>query len=161
NLRPWPSSRFRRFARAVSDLGIDVFHGHSAHLLQGVEVSGGRVILYDTGDFLDDYWVFPGIRTDRSCVFLADFVGGKFHRLRVVPVILRPGQVRLARGKEACGIATRMLRRSRPYLLADQATLTEFSFRPGGRTLSPMPPSQSDPDASALDGELLTAAGEP
>src|SRR5215470_15345067 len=64
NLRPWPSSRFRRFARAVRDLGIDVFHGHSAHLLQGVEVSGGRVILYDTGDFLDDYWVFPGIRTD-------------------------------------------------------------------------------------------------
>ncbi len=109
NLRPWPPARFRAFARAVVDLGVDVFHGHSAHLLQGFELRSGRLILYDTGDFLDDYWVFPFVRTDRSCLFLGEFVDGRLAHLRIVPVILTPGQVHRAMGDEGHRIVSGLL----------------------------------------------------
>ncbi len=37
------------------ELGADVYYGHSAHLCQGIEIHRGKPILYDTGDFIDDY----------------------------------------------------------------------------------------------------------
>jgi poly-gamma-glutamate synthesis protein (capsule biosynthesis protein) len=55
--------------------GVDLIHGHSAHIFQGIEVHRGKPILYDTGDALDDYAVDPVLRKDRSFVFLADVEG--------------------------------------------------------------------------------------
>jgi poly-gamma-glutamate synthesis protein (capsule biosynthesis protein) len=49
-----PPERFRAFARWLIDRGFDVVHGHSAHVFQGVEAYDGGLILYDTGDFVDD-----------------------------------------------------------------------------------------------------------
>ena len=43
-----------------------MIHGHSAHLFQGIEFYKGKLILYDTGDFVDDYQVDPLLRNDRS-----------------------------------------------------------------------------------------------
>ena len=149
NLRPWPPARFRRFARAALELGVNVFHGHSAHILQGVELAGDRAILYDTGNILDDYWIFPGIRTDRSCVFLADFVGGSLHGLRAIPVSLQRGGVRLARGKESTAIASRLLRLSRPYATAEHDTVSQLCFQPNGCVLSARGEATHDPDRMA------------
>lgn len=126
NLRPWPSERYRRFARAVIGLGVDVFHGHSAHLIHGVELYQNGLILYDTGDFLDDYWVFPMVRTDRSCLFLVEFVGGRVRRVRLVPVLLERARVRRAVGREAWAIASRLLRSSMPNSIADPAMAMEL-----------------------------------
>lgn len=122
NLRPWPPARYRRFARAVIDLGFDVVHGHSAHILQGVEFWGSGLILYDTGDCLDDYWVFPGIRTDRSAVFFVDVGPGGVQSLNIVPIILTPAKVRRAYGREAKATIGKLLRRSPS--LAKRADLT-------------------------------------
>jgi len=113
NLRSWPPQHFRRFARAAIDLGVDIFHGHSAHLVQGIEIRGRGVILYDTGNFLDDYWVFPFIRTDRSFLFLIDLEGTRPARLRMVPVSLANRTVRLAHGREAAATMSTMIRRCR------------------------------------------------
>lgn len=118
NLRPWPPARYRRFARAAIDLGFDVFHGHSAHILQGVEFRNRGLILYDTGDCLDDYWVFPGIRTDRSAIFLVEFDADGVRRLRIVPTLLTPAKVRRARGLESRAIIEKILRTSRPLAAA-------------------------------------------
>jgi poly-gamma-glutamate synthesis protein (capsule biosynthesis protein) len=126
NLRPWPPRRYRRFARAVIDLGFDIVHGHSAHLLQAVEFHGPGLILYDTGDFIEDFWVFPGIRTDRSCLFVVEYAGNRPPSLRLLPVSLTPGAVNLARGSEADAILQTMTRRSRRYavnLVRDGAML--------------------------------------
>jgi hypothetical protein len=60
---------FREFARWLLDRGVDVVHGHSAHVFQGTEVYRGRPIRYDTGDFVDDYAVDPDLRNDRSFPF--------------------------------------------------------------------------------------------
>ena len=55
NLRTRPTRTFRRFARRAIEEGVDIVHGHSAHLIQGVEFHHAGLILYDTGDFLNDY----------------------------------------------------------------------------------------------------------
>jgi poly-gamma-glutamate capsule biosynthesis protein CapA/YwtB (metallophosphatase superfamily) len=66
NMRNRASSDFRDFARAVLSAGADLFWGHSAHVVQGIEFWGGKVILYDTGDFVDDYAVDGELRNDLS-----------------------------------------------------------------------------------------------
>ena len=115
NLRIAPPAHFRAFARAAIDVGVDVFHGHSAHLYQGVEARAGGLILYDTGDFLDDYWIFPFVRIDRSFVFLVDLLGRRPIRLRMLPVIIERGRVRRARWHEAAAHHRGMIRRSRRF----------------------------------------------
>ncbi|HTS94052.1 MAG TPA: CapA family protein [Stellaceae bacterium] len=115
NLRTSPPSRFRRFARAAIELGVDIVHGHSAHLVQGVERWSGGLILYDTGNFLDDYWVFPGIRIDRSFVFLVELRKGKPARLSMRPVKLKRGRVDLATGSDFIATVEAMRRRSKPF----------------------------------------------
>ncbi len=98
NMRPRPSDRFREFARRVAAAGADVFWGHSAHLVQGVEVLGGRLILYDTGDFVDDYAVDPELRNDLSALFLLHVEQGHVAGLELVPVQIALEQVNLASG---------------------------------------------------------------
>jgi poly-gamma-glutamate capsule biosynthesis protein CapA/YwtB (metallophosphatase superfamily) len=115
NLRHWPPKRYRRFARAAIDRGFDIVHGHSAHLLQAVEFHRNGLILYGTGDFIEDFWVFPGIRTDRSCLFVVEYAGTRQPYLRLLPVSLAPGEVNLARPDEANIILQIMMRRSRHY----------------------------------------------
>jgi hypothetical protein len=96
--------------------------------MQGLEIRDGRVIFYDTGDFLDDYWVFPFFRTDRSCLFLLRIVDGRIAGVRLVPVTLQPGVVRRAIGREGQAIIAKMLRRSRPFLGAGATTAIELDL---------------------------------
>jgi poly-gamma-glutamate capsule biosynthesis protein CapA/YwtB (metallophosphatase superfamily) len=95
-----PKAAFRRFARAVVDRGADVYYGHSAHVFQGVEVYRGKPILYDTGDFIDDYAVDPDLRNDRSFLFRISMEDGDFRRLELFPVVLPYARVELARDEE-------------------------------------------------------------
>ncbi len=103
-----PSSGFRSFARKVIELGADVYYGHSAHICQGIEIYRGKPILYDTGNFIDDYAVHPLLRNDRSCLFKVMFEQGKLRRIELLPVSLDVGYVALARGKEFEAICARM-----------------------------------------------------
>jgi poly-gamma-glutamate capsule biosynthesis protein CapA/YwtB (metallophosphatase superfamily) len=112
NMVERPRDIFRRFARSVVDRGADVYYGHSAHVFQGVEVYRGKPILYDTGDFIDDYAVDDRLRNDRSFVFLVSVEGGEFRRLKLSPVVLSFAQTRLATGGERREILRRMERLS-------------------------------------------------
>ncbi|HWP35782.1 MAG TPA: CapA family protein, partial [Thermodesulfobacteriota bacterium] len=107
-----PNETFRRFARAAVDRGVDVYYGHSAHLVQGIEIYRGRPILYDTGDFLDDYAVDPVLRNDWSCLFRLALAPGRLLGLELVPVHLGFAQVRLAVGADREGILARVERLS-------------------------------------------------
>jgi poly-gamma-glutamate capsule biosynthesis protein CapA/YwtB (metallophosphatase superfamily) len=112
NMVERPSDLFRRFARSVVDRGADVYYGHSAHVFQGVEVYRGKPILYDTGDFIDDYAVDERLRNDRSFVFLVSVEGGEFRRLELFPVVLSYARTGLAAGGESEEILRRMERLS-------------------------------------------------
>jgi poly-gamma-glutamate synthesis protein (capsule biosynthesis protein) len=112
NMVERPRGIFRRFARAVVDRGADVYYGHSAHVFQGVEIYRGKPILYDTGDFIDDYAVDPRLRNDRSFLFRLSLEGGDLERLELYPVLLPYARVELAKGDEREAILERMVRLS-------------------------------------------------
>lgn len=103
-----PAPLFRSFARRVIELGADIYYGHSAHICQGIEIHRGKPILYDTGNFIDDYAVHPLLRNDRSCLFKVIFEHGKLTRIELLPVSLSVAHVALARGEEFEAISTRM-----------------------------------------------------
>jgi poly-gamma-glutamate capsule biosynthesis protein CapA/YwtB (metallophosphatase superfamily) len=107
-----PREHFRRFARAVIDLGVDIYYGHSAHVFQGVEIYRGKPILYDTGDFIDDYAVDPRMRNDWSFLFRVYVEEGGLERLELTPVKLSYARVDLAKGREREKILDRMDRLS-------------------------------------------------
>jgi poly-gamma-glutamate capsule biosynthesis protein CapA/YwtB (metallophosphatase superfamily) len=108
NMVQRPKELFRRFAHAVIDRGADVYYGHSAHIFQGVEIYRGKPILYDTGDFIDDYAVDPDLRNDWSFLFKVSLEEGKLRRLDLFPVALSYARVESATGAERRAIMDRM-----------------------------------------------------
>ncbi|MEF8852646.1 MAG: CapA family protein [Haloarculaceae archaeon] len=83
-----PGGQQRAFARWLVDRGVDVVHGHSAHVLQGVEVYRGRPVIYDAGDFVDDYVTKPALHNKWSALFDLDIRGGRLHALHADPVVI-------------------------------------------------------------------------
>ena len=78
-------------AEWLVDQGVDVVHGHSAHVLQGVEVYRGRPIIYDAGDFVDDYVDYvdrEGVHNKRSALFELVVRDGDLDELRVEPTAI-------------------------------------------------------------------------
>jgi poly-gamma-glutamate synthesis protein (capsule biosynthesis protein) len=108
NMRLRPPPHFREFARGALERGVDLIHGHSAHIFQGIEVHKGKPILYDTGDFLDDYAVDPELRNDQSLIFLAEIDGQGVQSLRMLPVRLTYAIVHRAVGGDHEAISARM-----------------------------------------------------
>jgi poly-gamma-glutamate synthesis protein (capsule biosynthesis protein) len=108
NMRARPTPQFREFARRVVEAGADLFWGHSAHVVQGVELWQGRPILYDTGDFVDDYAVDAVLRNDLSALFLLRLWPAAVARIEVVPVAIGRCQVNRARGGERAWFAERL-----------------------------------------------------
>ena len=117
NYRWWPPPRYRSFARRAIELGFDIIHGHSAHLLQAAEFHGTGVILYDTGDFIDDFWPVPGLPTWRSFLFLIETKPGGPPALTMIPATLGTGTVAVASDAEARLIRDGMVRRCRGYAI--------------------------------------------
>lgn len=100
NMRPRPPQAFREFARRVVTSGADIFWGHSAHVVQGMEFWHGKLILYDTGDFIDDYRIEPELRNDLSALFLVQVRPPAIERVELVPVQIGDRQANLATGTE-------------------------------------------------------------
>jgi poly-gamma-glutamate capsule biosynthesis protein CapA/YwtB (metallophosphatase superfamily) len=86
--------------RAAADLraaGATLIAGHSAHVFHGVE----RGVLYDLGDFLDDYAVDSKLRNDLGLLFFVTLERTGPERLEAVPLKLEYCQTRLADGEDA------------------------------------------------------------
>ncbi|WP_436924191.1 CapA family protein [Halosimplex amylolyticum] len=103
-----PSGTQRRFARWLVDAGVDVVHGHSAHVIQGVEVYRGRPIVYDAGDYVDDYVIKPDLHNDRSVRVELAIEDGRLDRLHVAPVEIVDERVETAAGDVAAWVRDRM-----------------------------------------------------
>jgi poly-gamma-glutamate capsule biosynthesis protein CapA/YwtB (metallophosphatase superfamily) len=100
NMKEEPESDFIDFAHAMIDYGADVIHGHSAHNFQGIEVYKHKLILYDTGDFVDDYAVDPYLRNDHSFFFKVEASKHRIEKLVLTPVLISDSQVNLATGED-------------------------------------------------------------
>jgi poly-gamma-glutamate synthesis protein (capsule biosynthesis protein) len=108
NMRERPPLEFRHFAHRVVDEGVDVFWGHSAHIVQGVEFRNGSVILYDAGDFVDDYAVDPRLRNDLGALFVVRAIPHHVEEVSLVPARIDHMQVNWAVGQERSWLIRRM-----------------------------------------------------
>lgn len=105
NMTAAPLPVVRRAARELRAAGATLVAGHSAHVFHGV--AGG--VLYDLGDFVDDYRVDPELRNDLGLLFLVT-LDPEPVRLEAVPLALDYCHTRLADAQEADWIARRFVR---------------------------------------------------
>jgi hypothetical protein len=103
NMTPRPVPHVREAAGALVEAGATLVAGHSAHVIHG---STERV-LFDLGDFLDDYAVDPGLRNDLGLLWLVDLDARGPARLEAVPLRLDYCVTRVARGEDAAWIGRR------------------------------------------------------
>jgi poly-gamma-glutamate synthesis protein (capsule biosynthesis protein) len=85
------------------DAGATLIAGHSAHVPHGV----AGPVLYDLGDFLDDYRVDPRLRNDLSLLFLVSLDAAGPLRLEALPLKLEYCHTRLAAGEDAAWMRRR------------------------------------------------------
>ncbi len=98
NMRQFPPYYFKEFAHAVMDAGADIFHGHSAHIFQGIEIYKGKPIMYDTGDFIDDYYVGPE-KNDQQLLYLITANASGVKSFELLPVLISECQVSQTAGE--------------------------------------------------------------
>ena len=103
NMRAEPLPYVRAAAAELVEAGATLVAGHSAHVFQGV---AARVI-FDLGDFIDDYAVDASLRNDLGVLTLVDIEGGRATRLEAVPLLLEFAHTRLADRDDARWIERR------------------------------------------------------
>lgn len=105
NMAPAPVAHVRRAADDLLRAGATLIAGHSAHVFHGV---AGRV-LFDLGDFVDDYRVDPVLRNDLGLLWFFDLDGGVPTRVEALPLKLDFCHTGVARGEDAEWIMRRLL----------------------------------------------------
>lgn len=100
NMTSEPPPAVRALAQQLLKAGATLIAGHSAHVFHGV----GPRVLYDLGDFIDDYRVDRRLRNDLGLLFLVDLSGD---RLEATPLKLEPTHTRLATGEDHAWITHR------------------------------------------------------
>lgn len=106
-----PTDLTRSIAHALLDGGYDAILGHSAHVMQGVEVYRGKPIAYDAGDLVMDY---DG-RDEAHQAVLYDlaFTRAGAVALDAYPIFLEPNQTAPADAAMSAAILDRLVARSR------------------------------------------------
>ncbi|WP_144920775.1 CapA family protein [Halorubrum salsamenti] len=113
-----PRAVHERFGRWLVEQGVDVVHGHSAHVLQGVEVYQGRPIIYDAADFVDDYISYQdreGVRNKRTALFELVVRDGDLDELAVEPIAIADEAATLADDDIAEWVRDTLAERSEPF----------------------------------------------
>lgn len=92
-----PLPHIRAAAEGLRAAGADLVAGHSAHVFHGVRDG----VLFDLGDFLDDYAADPWLRNDLGLLWFATFDGRRLARVVALPLHLGYCWTELARGDDA------------------------------------------------------------
>ncbi len=106
NMTSEPVARVREAAAAFRGAGATLVAGHSAHVFHGI----ADRIIYDLGDFIDDYATDADLRNDLGLLFLVTFEGAIPTRIEAVPLALDFCYTRLALGDETTWITRRFTR---------------------------------------------------
>jgi poly-gamma-glutamate synthesis protein (capsule biosynthesis protein) len=97
NMVSAPVRHVRDAARVLRDAGATLVAGHSAHVFHGADDR----VLYDLGDFVDDYRVDPELRNDLGLLWLVDLDRDGPARLEAAPLRLGFCETSLATGDDA------------------------------------------------------------
>jgi poly-gamma-glutamate capsule biosynthesis protein CapA/YwtB (metallophosphatase superfamily) len=125
NMRERPPTYFKSFAHQAIEGGVDIFHGHSAHIFQGIEIYKDKLIIYDSGDLVDDYYVDPNLRNDCSFYFTVQVSKQGIESVTLLPILISNCQVNLSTGIDR----ERTIRRMQ--LLSEELS-TRFEHIPQG-----------------------------
>lgn len=106
NMVSAPVDHVRSAATVFRRAGATLVAGHSAHVFHGVRGTGAPV-LYDLGDFIDDYATHPLLRNDLGLLFLVTIDDHQPVRLEAVPLALGFCHTRLADSDERRRISRR------------------------------------------------------
>ena len=128
NMVAEPVGHVRRAAKAFRAAGATLVAGHSAHVFHGISDR----VLYDLGDFIDDYATDPLLRNELGLLFLVTFDQATPVRVEAVPLALDYCHTRLADAGETAWIGRRFRR-------ACAALGTEVADR-GGRLVVDLEP---------------------
>jgi poly-gamma-glutamate capsule biosynthesis protein CapA/YwtB (metallophosphatase superfamily) len=117
NMTTAPPGYVQRAAEQLLDAGATVIAGHSAHVFHGVRLltSPPRAVLYDLGDFLDDYARHPALRNDLGLLWLVTVDAGRVIRIEAVPLRLRLAYTELAAGEDRDWIVRRLRAACDPF----------------------------------------------
>ncbi len=107
NMATLPVSHVRAAAPALIDAGARLVAGHSAHIFHGVQRLPGGAVLYNLGDFIDDYAIDRHLRNDLGLLWLVQLDTDGPVRLEAVPVALDYCHTRLADDAESAWITGR------------------------------------------------------
>jgi poly-gamma-glutamate capsule biosynthesis protein CapA/YwtB (metallophosphatase superfamily) len=128
NMATTPLPHVRHSARTIASAGADLIAGHSAHIFQGIEVLSGCTVLYDLGDFIDDYAVDELLRNDLGCLWLVTFEGSRAIGLEVLPLKLEFTHTRVAEGADRAWITRRLRHATRPFETHDTGDLLRIDL---------------------------------
>ena len=106
-----PGPRIRSAAAELLAAGGTLIAGHSAHVFQGVAPR----VLFDLGDFLDDYAAHPEPRNDLGLLWLVDLEPTGPRRIRALPLALDFCFTRAASPAEADWIVRRLQQLCAPF----------------------------------------------
>jgi poly-gamma-glutamate synthesis protein (capsule biosynthesis protein) len=101
-----PVTHVRTAAASLLDAGATLIAGHSAHVFHGVVTR----VLYDLGDFIDDYARDPDLHNELGLLWLVSFAGSCPTLVEAVPITLEYCHTRLAVGAEHRWIGARLRR---------------------------------------------------
>jgi poly-gamma-glutamate synthesis protein (capsule biosynthesis protein) len=111
NMVAEPTPPVRSAARALRAAGATLIAGHSAHVFQGVAPG----VLFDMGDFLDDYAVNRELRNDLGLLWQVELGPEGVQALSALPLALDYCFTRLAAPGEREWIVRRLQELSAPF----------------------------------------------
>jgi poly-gamma-glutamate capsule biosynthesis protein CapA/YwtB (metallophosphatase superfamily) len=111
NMVPEPVRRVRETADWLLEAGATAVAGHSAHVFHGV----ADRVLFDLGDFLDDYAVDPELRNDLGLLWLVELDADGPHRIRALPLALDYCFTDVAPPAQVESIVQRLRDRCKPF----------------------------------------------
>ena len=115
NMKEKPDNAFVEFAHQMISHGADIIHGHSAHIFQGIEIFKNKLILYDTGDFVDDYVVDRFLRNNLSFFYMVKIDKNEIYRLQLIPARISNYRVNYALGSDSRWCIERIQELSRDF----------------------------------------------
>lgn len=100
NMTARPLPYIRAAAHDLLAAGATLVAGHSAHVFHGIHRQGGQAVLFDLGDFLDDYATDPALRNDLGVLWRVSLDRSGVRDIEAVPLVLEYAYTRLATSAE-------------------------------------------------------------
>lgn len=115
-----PREQIEFARRLIDEAGVDVVHGHSSHHAKGIEVYRNKLIIYGSGDLLNDYEGIGGheaYRADLALMYFADIdpQTGNLINLKMAPVQIKNLRINHANHADTAWLANMLNREGKLF----------------------------------------------